>query len=134
LAYVPDVYTGDDMHDSDEREIRAARNQALFRAVNEKIAVLNEALGELAGTFSVTCECADNHCITLLEIAPDDYRDVRKSPRTFVVLPEHVQADVENVVSERDGYVVVEVIGRGVVVAEATFRADEPSAAEHGGD
>lgn len=120
------------MDDSDGREIRAARNQAMFRAVNEKIAVLNEAFGALTGTFSVACECADSRCITLLEIAPDVYREVRKSPRTFVVLPEHVQADVEDVVREHDGYVIVEVFGRGADVAEASFGAEGPSAVGDG--
>jgi hypothetical protein len=70
----------------------------------------------------------------LLEIAPDVYYEVRKSPRTFVVLPEHVQADVEDVVSEHDGYTVVEVIGRGVDVADATFGAAGRAAAGDGGD
>jgi hypothetical protein len=121
------------MDDGDEREIRAARNQALFRAVNDKIADLNAAFGPLVGTFSIACECADNGCITLLEIPPDAYRDVRKNPRRFVVLPEHVQPDVESVVSRHDGYAVVEVIGRGVDVATATYRAEGESKGESGG-
>jgi hypothetical protein len=43
-------------------------------------------------------------------------------PRTFAVLSDHVSADVERVSSSHDGYVVVEVLGHGVRVAEATFR------------
>ena len=107
---------------TDEREIRAARNQALFRAVNEKILELNEAFGELTGTFSIACECADVSCVELLEIAPDAYRQVRKNPRTFVVVAGHVFPDVELVLSRHDGYAVVEATGRGAHVAEATFR------------
>ena len=107
---------------SDEREIRAARNQALFRAVNEKILELNEAFGELTGLFSIACECADVSCVDLLEIPPDAYRQVRKNPRTFVVVADHVFPDVEQVLSRHDGYAVVEATGRGAQVAEATFR------------
>lgn len=114
------------MDESDEREVGAARNQSMFRAVNERIAALNDALGELVGPFSVTCECADNGCINLLQIPPDAYHEVRKNPRTFVVLPTHVQPDVEKVVSQEDGYTIVEVIGRGVDVAEASFRDERP--------
>lgn len=107
---------------SDEREIRAARNQALFRAVNEKIVGLNEAFGDVVGSFSVACECANVSCVDLLEIPPDAYRQVRRNPRTFVVLPDHVFPEVEIVLSTHDGYAIVEATGRGAHVAEATFR------------
>lgn len=107
---------------NDEREIRAARNQALFRAVNDKILELNEVFGEIVGTFSIACECARIDCVALMEIPPDAYRAVRETPHTFAVCPDHVQEDVERVVSTHDGYTVVEVLGHGVAVAEATFR------------
>lgn len=101
-----------------EREIRAARNQALFRAVNEKVKLLNEAFSEILDTFEVACECADGECIQMLEIAPADYTVVRSNPRRFVVLPEHVDLEVERVVAEHGAYVVVEKIEAAAVVAE----------------
>jgi hypothetical protein len=107
---------------NEEREIRAARNQALFRAVNDKILELNETFGALAGTFVVACECSRLTCVELVEIGEDAYRAVRQSPRTFVVLPEHIDAEVERVLSNHDGYAVAEVLGNGVRIAEATFR------------
>ena len=110
-----------DSASTEEREVRAARNQALFRAVNEKMVGLNEAFGDLVGTFAIACECSQLECVQLVEVPPDAYRAVRESPRTFAVLPEHVDADVEGVVSSHDGYVVVEVRGQGVAVAEAAF-------------
>jgi len=91
-----------------ERETRAARNQSLFRAVNEKIITLNEAFSDLTETFTVACECADTTCVAMLEISPDAYQRVREHPRQFIVLQGHVYGDVETVVSEFDGYVVVE--------------------------
>ena len=106
---------------NEEREVRAARNQALFRAVNEKIMELHETLGEIEGAVSITCECSRVECVDLLEIPPDAYRAMRASPRTFAVHPEHVETDVERVVSSHDAYAVVEVEGEGVPVAEATF-------------
>jgi hypothetical protein len=54
----------------DEREIRAARNQALFRAVNEQIKSMNEAYAEFTGTFAIACECASQSCIETLELSP----------------------------------------------------------------
>jgi hypothetical protein len=106
------------LDDRDAREIRAAQNQAMFRAINERITELNQAFEEILGTFSITCECADLSCITLIEIPYDDYRAVRENPRRFVVLPDHVYPDVETVVSRADGYTVVEAIGRGAQEAE----------------
>lgn len=113
---------------NEERELRAARNQALFRAVNEKIMELNEMWGE--GPVSVACECSRLECVDLLEIPPDAYRAVRESPRTFAVLLDHVEAGVERVVSTNDGYAVVEVLGDGAAVAEATFRDGRATVAD----
>jgi hypothetical protein len=114
---------------NEEREIRAARNQALFRAVNEKMLELNQAFGELVGTFSITCECSQHDCVALVEIPPDAYRAVREHPRTFAVCPTHFEGDVERVVSTHDGYAIVEVLGHGARIAEATFRDGRTAAA-----
>ena len=91
-----------------EREIRAARNQALFRAVNEQIKGMNEALAPLTESFAISCECADMDCIETLELSPEEYEAVRAQPRQFVVLPDHIYTDVEDVVRESNGFVVVE--------------------------
>jgi len=114
---------------NEEREIRGARNQALFRAVNEKMLELNRVFGPLVGTFSIACECSRLDCVDLLEIPPDAYRAVRESPHTFAVCKDHVEEDVERVVSVHDGYAVVEVLGNGVAVAEATFQSRGPTIA-----
>jgi 5-bromo-4-chloroindolyl phosphate hydrolysis protein len=91
-----------------ERETRAPRNEALFRSVNDKMATLNQAFATVTKTFAIACECADATCLTMLEISPDAYRRVRENPRHFAVLRGHVYPDVETVVNETDGYVVVE--------------------------
>ena len=91
-----------------EREIRAARNQGLFRAVNERMSELTEAFAVATDTFVIACECADTTCIAMVEIRPDDYSALRAEPRQFAVLPGHVYPDVETVVEECDNYVIVE--------------------------
>ena len=103
----------------DEREIRAARNQSLFRAVNEKIREVNEAFAELSGTFTIACECFDTRCVQTLQISDDAYQQVRAHPKRFAVLPGHVLPDVEEIVEERSGYVVVEKVRAAAEVAEA---------------
>ena len=102
----------------EEREIRAARNQALFRAVNEKMTELNEAFVGVTGAYAIACECADTGCVQTVEIAPDAYEQVRANPRRFVVLHGHLYPEVETVVGEADGYVVVEKIEAAARVAE----------------
>jgi hypothetical protein len=106
--------------DPDERELRAARNQALFRAVNEQIHALNEAFAALTNKYTIACECADTSCIEQLEITPEEYARVRAHPRRFAVLPGHVYPDVESVIEENAVYVVVEKQHAAGEVVEAT--------------
>ena len=101
-----------------EREIRAARNQALFRAVNEQIKGMNEAVATVTGSFTIACECADTNCIETLELSPQEYEAIRAEPRHFAVLPGHVYPDVEDVVRESNGFVVVEKTAHAAAVAE----------------
>jgi hypothetical protein len=107
-----------DSGDQHEREVRAARNQALFRAVNEKLRALNDSVESLTGTFTIACECADTNCVDMLDIRPEEYRAIRAEPRTFAVLPGHVFPDVERVVRQSDGHLVVEKLGAGAQMAE----------------
>ena len=101
-----------------EREIRAARNQALFRAVNENLKMLNEAFATASETFVIACECADSNCVKMLEIHPHEYLEIRAEPRHFAVLPGHVYPEVEDVVRETETFVVVEKRGTAAEVAE----------------
>ena len=56
-----------------EREVRAARNEALFRAVNDRIRQLHEKFAELTDTFLISCECADPGCVEMLPIVERAY-------------------------------------------------------------
>ena len=100
-----------------DREVRAARNQALFRSVNEKLRALNQAFSELTETYAIACECADTTCVATLHISMEAYLDVRAHSSRFVVLADHVYPDVERVVGESDGYAIVE---KNVEVSEVT--------------
>ena len=101
-----------------EREIRAARNQALFRAVNEKLHALNEAFESVTETFVISCECADRTCVEMVDIGPSEYDTVRGNPRHFAVLSGHVDPDVEQIVRELNGYTVVKKSAEAGRVAE----------------
>ena len=101
-----------------ERELRAARNQSIFRAINEKIIELSEAFRSITGNFEIACECADTQCLASVTIAPAAYDEVRASPNRFVVLPGHVVPEVEVTVAETQGYVVVEKMAAAGELAE----------------
>jgi hypothetical protein len=111
-----------DAESQHEREARAARNQALFRSVNEKLKELNEAFESVTKTFAIACECADVGCTGMLDSSSGDYELIRSQPRQFAVLPGHVYPDVEKVVREEAGYAVVEKTGYAAEAAEILDR------------
>ena len=112
--------------DSYSRDERAARNEDVFRDVNERLEGLAKAFERIAGIESAfTCECADLHCLEHIALAVDEYEAVRRHPNRFVVLPGHVYADVEIVVSENDRFVVVDKTGVAAEIARAEDPRDE---------
>ena len=100
---------------SDER---AARNEALFREVNEEVARLEHRLEGDAPLF--VCECADETCVERVSVPLDAYEELRSHPRRFVLKPGHEQEQVERVVETNDGYILVEKTAAAGVVAERT--------------
>jgi hypothetical protein len=104
--------------DTHERELRAARNQSLFRSINRRLEALNEAFESVTQTFTIACECADQGCVTMVEIEPAAYEAVRAEPRRFVVCRGHIFPEVEKVVGEEQGYVIVEKTGAAGEFAE----------------
>ena len=101
-----------------EREARAARNESLFRKVNERMQPLNEDLSSSGLAFTVACECCNTECFEMLELEPSEYSSVRANPRRFLVKPGHVASDVDDVVREAEQYVVVEKRAAAGAVAE----------------
>jgi hypothetical protein len=109
----------------DEREVRATRNQALFRLLNEKLTGLNEAFESVTESFTISCECADAGCVEMIDIGPDEYHAIRAEPRHFAVRPGHVYPEVEGVIREAELYVVVEKNASSDAAAEVL--AQEPA-------
>ena len=100
-------------------EQRAARNEALFREVNENIARLEDRHGA-SGEPVFLCECSNADCTQHLAIEPDDYARVREQPRQFFVVPGHEDPQLERVVETHRDYLVVEKTGIAGQVAEQT--------------
>ena len=89
------------------REARQAKNEALFREVNERIAELatNRWVGD---EILIICECATIGCATQLTVSLDGYREVRSQPDRFLVAPGHVDPEIESVVERNAEFEVVE--------------------------
>ena len=104
-----------------EREQRAARNQLLFREVNERIASLAERalLPEIA-PIEVTCECVDMSCTRTVQISLHEFAEIDRATNRFLVVPGHELPDVEDVVERRDRFLIVAKRGAGADLVEGS--------------
>jgi hypothetical protein len=89
-------------------EERVARNEALFREVNERVRELDERLRSDVEVGSFVCECGSDVCTETVEVPLAVYEEARANGRRFLVLPGHVLPEIEKVVDEGNGYVIVE--------------------------
>ena len=101
---------------------RAARNQALWREVNERI----EEVAETAGDVEFVCECARMDCIETIHLSMAEYERIRSSPTRFPVAVGHDFPEFETVVEVSDRYAVVQKKG---AAAEESARLDRRSTA-----
>jgi hypothetical protein len=90
---------------------RAARNEALFRRVNERVEDINRAFEPILGEADFFCECGDLECMEKLRMSLADYEALRQDPTHFAVKPGHEDPGTERTVEARTGYLVVEKIG-----------------------
>jgi hypothetical protein len=113
-----------DSSEMDPQSERQAQNEALFRAVNERIEELVDATlerhSEGASVWDFVCECQDRECAQRIPLTRTEYEAIRSHGRRFVVAPgpEHVDTSIENVVDMSTRYWVVEKIGEPGVFAE----------------
>jgi hypothetical protein len=94
-----------------DRGERAARNEAVFRRVNERLEEVNAAFGSMLEGGEFVCECADIGCVERIELTLAQYEALRSVPTHFVVKPGHELAAEERVVEQHDEYLVVQKIG-----------------------
>jgi len=100
--------------------VKAARNQALWREVNERI----KEVAETAGEMELLCECSRMDCTATLSLTAADYERIRSSPTQFPIAIGHDFPEIENVVEASDGYAVVQKKG---VAAEEVAKLDPRS-------
>jgi len=106
------------MGEPDPHGDRAARNEAVFRRVNERVEEVNKAFEPILTDADFFCECADVECMEKIRMALPDYEALRAESTHFAVKPGHVAQETERVVEDRTGYVVVEKLGHAGERAE----------------
>ena len=91
---------------------RAARNQQLFRELNDAISTLH-----YSSSFNeYVCECGMKNCLEVIVLTLERYQEIRTAPDHFIVLPGHWSTKAERLVREESGFHVVERID-GVTVS-----------------
>jgi hypothetical protein len=97
---------------------RNAHVQAVYREVNEGIALINA--GWEIPALELLCECGTAGCTERVELTSEEYERVRANPTHFVVRPGHEDATVEKVLRRESDHLVVENHGRAATIAERT--------------
>ncbi len=104
----------------DARERRLAENEVRFRALNERLRDGSGTWDAGEGELELVCECGNQDCAQAIRLTPRDYEGVRAHEARFMVVPGHERREVEDVVAEREGWVVVRKRGEAAEIAAET--------------
>lgn len=107
-------YDVDAWHE-EERQRRIARHEAFHRIANEHAWQATEGLG--LHDVRVFCECGHRECERMLLIPRSDFAHIHTRGDVFLVTPGHEIPDLEHVIDQGDGYLIVEKDGLGRLVA-----------------
>ena len=103
----------------DEREERIAKNETVLRATNREMERADQAEGATLGELiDVLCECGRQGCDGVITMTFEEYDRAHSQADRFVVLRGHENTEIEKVVEERAGYLVVDKVGEAEDIAE----------------
>ena len=89
-----------------DREERIIENEKLFREVNERVAQMQAGFSGPDPEW--VCECGDETCFEKISVSIEEYEQIRSHGDWFAIRPGHEKPDVEKVVRQDDGFLVVE--------------------------
>ena len=89
---------------------RAARNEEVFRSINERIEAGAE-MHRISVPEQFHCECDRVGCSEFVAIRPAEYHQIVEKRYHFVTAPDHIDPRVEQLSESHDTYWVVEKIG-----------------------
>jgi hypothetical protein len=82
-------------------------NEILFRDVNERLKGVSEGFGDVLPEFEIVCECGEAVCTERISMTLDEYERLRVDAKQFAVRPGHESLDIETIVADHGGYLVV---------------------------
>ena len=103
----------------EERTERIAKNETVLRATNREMERADQAEGATLGELiDVLCECGRQGCDGVITMTFEEYDRAHSQADRFVVLRGHENTEIEKVVEERAGYLVVDKVGEAEDIAE----------------
>jgi hypothetical protein len=102
----------------DASDEHRARNELLFREVNERVEEINDRLdGAGPSPMIFVCECGNTDCNEKIELTRPQYEALRANPKHFAVLPGHEDLKIARVLEQHDGFLVAEKTGEAAEMA-----------------
>jgi hypothetical protein len=102
------------------RERSKARNEELFRNVNEQIEALSQEVEHDDSVMEYLCECDRQDCYEKIKVTRAEYESVRADPTHFIVALGHQDPSLERVFASNDRFLVVEKLGAAARNAHET--------------
>ncbi len=97
-----------------------AENEAIFRGLNQRVqrgVHTSNAMTSETGAVSLRfddkdpldffCECADENCQERIQMSLEEYTEIHKDKRRFIIVPGHDVSEIENVTTKKSSYWVV---------------------------
>jgi len=91
-----------------------ARNEAVFREVNERVKAVDVTLSlgaivdDPIDLIEFFCECGDIGCMMKISLTRAEYEELRSHPARFAVALSHEIPSVERIVATTDRFTVVQ--------------------------
>jgi hypothetical protein len=102
----------------DSREQRLARNENLFREINERVREIASEHGTDIHLYEFYCECSNTDCTLRVELGLPDYERVRAHGNRFLIAPGHNLPEIERIVERNDAWWLIEKEGEAGELAE----------------
>jgi hypothetical protein len=89
------------------RDEALAKNEELFRKVNERIETVSHAVAHDDELMEYLCECDRSDCYDRVKATREEYESVRAESTHFIVLPGHQDPKVERVALSNERFLIV---------------------------
>jgi len=91
----------------DSREERLARNESIFREVNERVREIAVEHGTDGHIYAFYCECSNPDCTLRLNLTVAEYEMVRSEGHRFLIAPGHNLPEIERVIMRTENWWVI---------------------------